>query len=337
MEDIVNIVLPSPLDPVTLSAFCCDMHKVPAAREYVVDFGRARAFPPFSMLLLAAQLRRFRTARPEAKCRAINHDRHTYPAHMGLFKSFGLDHGNAPGEASGSSSYFPITHLDTAEIRSEAATRGVNPGVIVDAQANKLAKTLTQSQSGDLVDTLTFSIREIIRNVVEHSEAPFAAICAQYWPSRHKVEVAIVDDGRGIREALSDNDRHEYENDRDAVHIAMMPGISGNIAAGRSRDDEWQNSGYGLYMTNRICRQGGTFSLFSGSAGLQIAQNAKLDIPTDLHGTAVQMVFDTRMASAIQGKLRQFSHEGEQLTKGLSGSVKLTASTASQMLTRDFK
>jgi len=196
---------------------------------------------------------------------------------------------------------------------------------------------LTQSQAGDLVDTLTFSIREIIRNVVEHSEAPFAAICAQYWPTLHKVEVAIVDDGRGIREALSDNDRHEYENDRDAVHIAMMPGISGNIAAGRSRDDEWQNSGYGLYMTNRICRQGGTFSLYSGSAGLQLAQNAKLDVPCDLKGTAVSMVFDTRTASEIQEKLKQFSHDGEQWTKSQGRSEKLTASTASQMLTRDFQ
>lgn len=337
MEDTVNIVLPSRLDPVTLSAFCCEMHKTPEAREYVVDFGRRRILPPFSMLLLAAHLRRFRNSRPTGQCRAINYENHSYPAHMGLFKAFGLDHGNAPGEAPGSSSYVPITHLDTNAIITEAVGRGVNPGVIVDYQANKLAKTLTQSQSGDLVDTLTFSIREIIRNVVEHSEAPFAAVCAQYWPTLHKVEVAIVDDGRGIREALSDNDRHEYETDRDAVHIAMMPGISGNIAAGRSRDDEWQNSGYGLYMTNRICRQGGTFSLYSGLAGLQIAQNAKLDVPCDLHGTAVQMVFDTRMASSIQGKLRQFSHEGEQLTKGLSGSVKLTASTASQMLTRDFK
>jgi hypothetical protein len=313
------------------------MHKSPEAKEYVVDFGRKRILPPFSMLMLAAHLRRFRAARADAKCRAINFENHTYPAHMGQFKAFGLDHGNAPGEAAGSSSYVPITHLDTASIINEAIERGVNPGVIVDSQANTLAKTLTQSQAGDLVDTLTFSIREIIRNVVEHSEAPFAAICAQYWPTLHKVEVAIVDDGRGIREALSDNDRHEYENDRDAVHIAMMPGISGNIAAGRSRDDEWQNSGYGLYMTNRICRQGGTFSLYSGSAGLQLAQNAKLDVPCDLKGTAVSMVFDTRTASEIQEKLKQFSHDGEQWTKSQGRSEKLTASTASQMLTRDFQ
>jgi hypothetical protein len=337
LEDLVKIVLPSRLDAVTLSAFCCEMHKSPEAKEYVVDFGRKRILPPFSMLMLAAHLRRFRAARADAKCRAINFENHTYPAHMGLFKAFGLDHGNAPGEAAGSSSYVPITHLDTASIINEAIERGVNPGVIVDSQANTLAKTLTQSQAGDLVDTLTFSIREIIRNVVEHSEAPFAAICAQYWPTLHKVEVAIVDDGRGIREALSDNDRHEYENDRDAVHIAMMPGISGNIAAGRSRDDEWQNSGYGLYMTNRICRQGGTFSLYSGSAGLQLAQNAKLDVPCDLKGTAVSMVFDTRTASEIQEKLKQFSHDGEQWTKSQGRSEKLTASTASQMLTRDFQ
>ena len=230
MEDLVKIVLPSRLDAVTLSAFCCEMHKSPEAKEYVVDFGRKRILPPFSMLMLAAHLRRFRAARADAKCRAINFENHTYPAHMGLFKAFGLDHGNAPGEAAGSSSYVPITHLDTASIINEAIERGVNPGVIVDSQANTLAKTLTQSQAGDLVDTLTFSIREIIRNVVEHSEAPFAAICAQYWPTLHKVEVAIVDDGRGIREALSDNDRHEYPAPTTQVVIphntALQRGLS---------------------------------------------------------------------------------------------------------------
>ena len=99
---------------------------------------------------------------------------------MGLFKSFGLDHGNAPGEANGSTTHIPITEISREQIEKEASSLGKHPGAVIEGRSKSLAQILTRFKDGPLLDTLTFSIREIIRNVVEHSEADHAYLCAQY-------------------------------------------------------------------------------------------------------------------------------------------------------------
>ena len=98
-----------------------------------------------------------------------------------------------------------------------------------------------------------------------------------------------------------------------------------------------QNSGYGLYMTSRVCRQAGSFSLYSGTAGLKLGLNAKVDIPSDLRGTAVQLIMDTRMMAGLEGRLAQFTREGATASRQMAGSVQIAASTASQMLSRNFQ
>lgn len=291
---------------------------------------------PFAMILLAAHLRQFRKQRPYAVCEAANFQHHSYAAHMGLFRAFGLDHGNAPGQASGSSTYVPITEISGAQIAGEAASRQVHIGVVIEERSADLARMLTRFQSGTLLDTLTFSMREIIRNVVEHSEADHAFVCAQYWPSRNSVEVGVTDCGRGIREGLSDNGRYEYETDREAIQVALLPGVSGNIAAGRGGNDPWQNSGYGLYMTSRICRHAGSFSIYSGDAGIKLSRTTKLDVPSSLQGTAIQLVLDTRLIGDLDDSLARFRQQGITAARQMSGAVQITASTASQMLSRNF-
>ncbi len=291
---------------------------------------------PFSMILLAAHLRQFKNDRPECAYFATNYERHTYAAHMGLFKSFGLDHGNAPGEANGSATHIPITEISREQIEKEALSLNKHPGVVIEDRSKSLAQMLTRFKDGSLLDTLTFSIREIIRNVVEHSEADHAYLCAQYWPTRHSVEVGITDCGRGIRDGLSDNERYEYETDREAIQIALLPGVSGNLAAGKGGDDPWQNSGYGLYMTSRICRHAGSFSIYSGEAGMKLVGSTKTDIPSALKGTAVRMVLDTRLVGNLDQQLEQFRRDGQKAAKSMKGAVQITASVASQMLSRNF-
>lgn len=333
----ITVSIPQLRSAESISRFAGELHSLPDVEEYVVDFGPVRFMSPFAMLLLATHLRQFREARNTARCEAKNFADHTYAAHMGLFKAFGLDHGNAPGQAGGSSTYLPITSIDGKQITEEAQSRGVNPGQVVEERADGLARILTRYQSGDVLETLTYSIREILRNVIEHSEAETAMVCAQYWPTKHAVEVGIADRGRGIRAGLADNDRFEYQTDREAVQVALLPGVSGNIAAGRGGDDHWQNSGYGLYMTSRICRHAGSFSIYSGDAGVKLGATTKVDIPSSLRGTAIQMVVDTRLITGLTTRLAQFRQEGRRAAKQMIGTVQLEASTASQMLSKDFR
>jgi hypothetical protein len=332
----MKLDLPSSLSAESISAFSVSLHQAQDADEYVIDFGRLRFFSPFSMLLVSANLRRFRQERPHATCNAINFENHSYAAHMGCFKSFGLDFGNAPGEALGSETHIPLQDLNTAEIKQQATARGVNVGVVLEERAAKLAKMLVRQDGGDLVDTLTFSIREILRNVVEHSESPTVSLCAQWWPSKGQVEVGILDCGRGIRAGLADNPHFEFQDDRAAIQMALMPGVSGNTAAGWG-DDPWQNSGYGLYMTSRICRRGGSFVILSGSSGIKLNSILKTDISGNFRGTAVRLLINTRGVRELSDRLAQFRQDGLRAAKRVKGALSFDPSSASQMLSRDFQ
>lgn len=330
------VLLPHRLTPAWVSRFGCELHELGPADEFEFDFGQQRWFPPFSMVLLAMHLRRFRERYPETAFYAKNFDNHSYAAHMGFFKTFGLDHGNAPGEASGSSTHIPIQSIKRSELSEQASKAYVEIGYTIEDRAASLASLLTQTDNGVLHDTLTYSIREIIRNVFEHSEAGEVFLCAQHWPSRHEVEVGIVDAGIGVRAGLAENPNFQFDTDRESLHAALMPGVSGNIWAGKG-SDPWRNTGYGLYMTNRICRAGGCFFICSGSAGLWLEGKRKLDVPSNLQGTAVRLFLDTSQLTDLKDRLAGFHKDGVRAAKEISGANTSYASAASQMLTRDFQ
>jgi anti-sigma regulatory factor (Ser/Thr protein kinase) len=333
----MDVRLPNSLEPASLAAFAIELHELPIADEYIFDFGNKRRFPPFSMLFLASVLRSFRDARPDARRGAVNHENHGYAAHLGFFKSFGLNHGNSPGAAIGSERYIPISEYSVAEIKSEASDNFQETGDVIEKKATELAEILTQQEAGVLQDTLTYSIREIIRNVVEHSEADTVFVCAQYWPQLEQVEVGIVDNGIGIHAALTQNPAHEGLTEDEALELALMPGISGNPFAGKGRD-VWNNSGYGLYMTSRICRNGGNFLICSGGHGIDLThEHGKQEIKTDFQGTAIRLFINTKNMKNLTERLAEFREQGRETARFLKGANDGIASKASQMLRRDFE
>ncbi|MDE0983447.1 MAG: ATP-binding protein [Yoonia sp.] len=330
------ILIPKSLTSVSLAKFSHRLVAIEAADEYVFDFGHARWFPPFSMLLLAMILKQFKMRNPRSQMRARNFEQHTYAAHFGFFQLFGLAHGNRPGDAPGNLDYLPIQQLSIGDIRNEAMQSYQEVGDVVERKAGELATMLTRKSEGTLHDTLTYSIREIIRNVAEHSEAEEVSLCAQYWPQTQRVEVGIADAGIGICSGLANNPSFRGLSNKDALQTALMPGVSGNTMAGRG-SNPWQNSGYGLYMTNRICRNGGSFLIASGDSLLKLDRNGKTDTPCCLQGTAVRLLIDTRRLGILPEQLSKFADDGRRVAQEIRGANASFASSASQMLTRDFE
>lgn len=291
------------------------------------------------MAYVANEMKRFRESKADVRFTALNYKDHTYAAHMGFFQAFGLTHGNTPGQASGSSTYIPLTLLNVAGIQQEAAQRFVNPGDIIEEKASQIAQLLVRQPEGNLVDTLTFSIREIMRNVVEHSGSEFIEYCGQYWPSQNLVEVAILDVGQGVRYGLRNNPFLNIACDRDALHLALLPGISGKMYRGVKKrpNDAWQNSGFGLYMTSRICRAGDSFFIASDGAGLLLDHTGKHDRVTSYRGTALRLRFNTQTLTNYDEMLARFRREGFAAAKQFSGDQAVEPSIASTMLARDFQ
>jgi hypothetical protein len=336
---MVEVKVPQNLSLNNSVNFCNSLWKLEDSKDYIFNFINLADVQPFTMAYVSNEIKRFRQSKPESRFRAINHEKKTYTAHMGFFSAFGLNFGNKPGEAKGSNTYLPLTILNVSELEKEAIISFCHIGDILEEKSKLIARLLTRQDSGDLVDTLTFSIREIMRNVVEHSNSEIIEYCAQYWPTKNLVEVAILDTGDGIKKGLSSNPYLNLTSERDAIHYALLPGISGKMYKGiiKRKNDNWQNSGFGLYMTSRICRNGGSFFLVSNDKGIFLEDKSKKDFDCNYQGTALRLRINTKKIDSYSKMLEKYKNEGDAAAKNFAGDAAIEPSVASTMLARDFQ
>jgi hypothetical protein len=335
---VLTVKIPQNLSLTEAVNFCNRLWQTEQVEEVMFDFSRLGHVEPFTMAFVAAEISRFTELRSDTSFFANNFEHHTYAAHMGFFKAFGLDYGNEPGEASGSSTYIPLTIVQVDDLQRRAVESYESVGNVIEGESNKLAKILTRQHDGALVDTLTYSFREIMRNAVEHSQSSVLEYCAQYWPTKNKVEMVVLDSGIGIQASLANNPHLTISSDREALQLALMPTVSGKTFKGmrRRNNDVWQNSGFGLYMTNRLCRNGGSFFICSGSSGILLDPKGKSDVRTSFQGTALRMVMNTQKMAGLRDRLDRYRKEGYAMAKRFSPGTLVEPSVASTMLSRDF-
>jgi len=296
---------------------------------------------PFTMVYVAKHIRDFNRDNIDITVSCSGHKEKDYAANMAFFRAFGLKHGREPNCKDGNERFVPFTILRIQTIVDEASKDWEAEQEVIERRSGHLAQILSREESGNLVDALTFSIREIMRNVLEHSKSRSIEYCAQFWPSYNKVEIAILDNGIGLKESLKANPYVQVECDSDAIQQALMPAISSKNYKGArvDRHDPWHNSGFGLYMINRICRLGGSFLICSGDHGIKLDESGKQHINLGHYckGTTVRLVLNTSKLIELNKMLAVFRDEGYEIAKEMKGVGMYTASAASQMLSRDFK
>ncbi len=345
---VINPRLQSIDDVINLASQIKDILQT-EIEELYLDFQVLGWIQPFAMLFLSKYITDCVIKHTNVKFFFKNLFHQTYAAHMGFFQNCKVDYGKLPGEASGGKNYLPITVIKRSDLEMEArALLEVNTQKIIENHSKRLASALTQQDSGNLVYALTFSLREIIRNVFEHSESDSCSYCAQFWPRRNLVEIALIDSGIGIRKSLSKNPLLEINSDKDAITQCLLPGISGKSFGQPSRkssvderdyeESVWENSGFGLYMVSRLCRNGGNFFIASKSAAVHLSENQKKKIYSiDIDGTALRMIMRVDKLGKVSDLLPIYASEGEKIASKLHKGRFVPASVASKMLASDWQ
>lgn len=302
-----TIIVPSRLTFQNSIEFARKLRLIESYQEIEFDFTNLMQIDPFSLLFVSSEIQRCRSRLKNSKFTVTHFEHCTYPAHMGFFQAFGVNFGKRPGEAKGSSTYIPINIFNTKEIKNDARELMINPAELLESKAKDISNILTQGEEGDLNEVLTYCLREIFRNVIEHSHSEQFGFCAQYLPTKHRVSFSIIDRGIGLKESLKNNPRLELNNDEQAIKAALQPATSGKIYKGQKRKPkgEWANSGYGLFMTSNICKRGGGFFVASGELGYYISENKERLLETPFKGTALNLALDTKRIKSLQTMLRE--------------------------------
>lgn len=299
---------------------------------------------PFGLLLTSKVIRDFRNLHSEISFNLefdSSESGHDYACHMGFYKSISekLEIGKKPGEAKGSSTYLPITELDFITLQQKEIEKGnyYELGETIEKESSKLAIILAKNNM-EFRNLLTYLIREILRNIPEHSGSNIAWICGQNW-SNGNAEIAIMDDGVGVKASFQKNMIHSKYilNDKDALEYALKPGISRAFSPkkGNKSNDVWSNSGFGLYMVSEICiRLGGSFNLASGKCYVEIDDNGKIEIgETSITGTAIKINLNSSNLNIPSKEfISQVAKDGEERAKQIKNAFKEASMPSKQLI-----
>lgn len=314
MEEIIIKVPRNLILDLTIE-FISSFKDIRKQAKYVFDFEEQRRIDPFSLLLLSSELTLFKGQNLGSEFVARNFKHCEYPAHMGFFQAFGMNYGNIPNTVvRNNDRYIPMRLFNVSDIKQAARDMNVNPGEVLQDYAEDIGKVLTQDSKEAngpddkiLREILSYSIREILRNIVEHSNSKQFGFCAQYLPSQDVVSFSVLDRGMGIRNSLLNNPKLTLKSDLEAIRESLKPGVSGKVYAGQKNKPKgiWANSGFGLYMTSNICKMGGSFFIASGDKGLYFTDKDEKILAVKIEGTAINLAINLNQKNKLSEILKK--------------------------------
>jgi len=121
--------------------------------------------------------------------------------------------------------------------------------------------------SAEMLRTFEYVLAEIISNVFHHSGADLCWVGILQYPTKRKVQLAIVDNGIGIRASLARNPDFSSPliSHADAITLAAQARITSNPAAKPIRPEG--NGGLGLYCMRKVMELNGGLAFIQSGAG----------------------------------------------------------------------
>ena len=135
-----------------------------------------------------------------------------------------------------------------------------------------------------VLQALSYCLYEMMDNVHIHSGKPLGTAITHYDDSNKTLRILIADDGMGIRQSLTENEKYKDIAEPEALKLCLEDTIT-----------DGKGMGFGLYTTSRLVNSiGKEFILHSGSHKLIIKDGTTTVIENGLwQGTLIYMEIGT--------------------------------------------
>jgi hypothetical protein len=305
-----TVSIPFSTGPKYVLPFLMQLESASRAGEVAVDFGEIQHIEPLGTLLLLSALRRIKKKQGELRFVSQPNPKrqgHEMLGHLGFWRELGMEL-HKVGEPTPHT--VPIECVSYRHLHQQAGGRDPIRAGLVTEYASRLATVVSGSQEQtELWLALEYSFREMIRNGLEHSFSDEVWIAAMSWHQDDYVQLAILDEGIGIRKSFVAN-RPDLD-DSAALQYALQPGVSSKSSRRRSAEAEerlmeefpdtdpkaYDNSGYGLTFTYELAKRAGRFSIASGTAWFEEGEKGRFFTPTFHNGTAVRVNLNRSMVT----------------------------------------
>ena len=225
---------------------------------------------------------------------------------LGLYDHLGLDKPPMPDARPAAGRYIPL--------------QMISGGREVLSVTNAICDLMLRRYDGarTFVPAVEWISYEVADNIVLHAQAQSpGVVCAQYYETGGRLEIAVVDLGRGLRASLSET--RTVADDTAALKLAVTRGVTRSSLVGQ---------GNGLAGTLEIAKaNGGALQLCSGEAMLQqVAEEQTFVTGPYMPGTGIVLELDTRRPVELtqteiagSGSWQDWNYliaEGERLAEG---------------------
>ena len=172
----------------------------------------------------------------------------------------------------------------------------------------------------EFLPAMEWAVYEVIDNIRLHAETPVPGVLtAQYYPTKHRLDIAIVDAGRGIMASLSQS--QQLWSHGDAISKAIQRGVT--------RDDS-VGQGNGMAGASEIVRKnGGELHVWTGDANFTIRKGRDRGFKpiAQIPGTGIFLRLDTRRPVRLRDTFisdpgwSYIDYEAERITE--SGGIRV--------------
>lgn len=300
--------------------------------ELIVDVSAVQQIDLLGAMLLSSAIRQCNRLRTQhqlvaTQIRGIGHSQgHEYASWMRLWDAINENHPRLL-DRQVSRGHLPITRIKLDALYREAGGYDPIRSEVVLRMAAHFAKTLTaEHPDQDTERVLEHAISELLRNVIEHSSRPgqeggdaWIACTSRWGDSKQgrepEAHVVILDEGRGIRDSLSENPAFRAVDHADAIRASIRPGVSANT--GRKLSGQkirrlreqfpgqdpslYENHGFGLYVISQITRYSkGKLTMISGDTAITYDAATEVMSPTLFQGTAISLtIYPNRLNGVL--------------------------------------
>lgn len=314
---------------------CSKDYYLKDSEDLRITFEHLEFIEPAGALLFLTTMDKIRGLKVPYGIEPINHLKRSaisYGETMGIFQQLGIS--DAPSYTSGAT-YIAPTKIKIQEVFRKLDDVGESIESYYETISDKIvgkALRLVDSEVDEGVrDLFIFVVREMIRNIFDHSQSPHYYYASQAYRANNSVEVVIADVGVGLLATIPFDVEERWfgkDTDEEAIRKALTPGISA-LSNHSYAPEDYKNSGYGLALVKRIIqRTDGLFSIASGTKSITFTAEEEIINNCDINGTIVRMRLQLDKLESVSFQEILDEAENEAKIKGF----KQIPSTASKTI-----
>lgn len=224
----------------------------------------------------------------------------SYGINLGFFQQIGAIQGSSHDEGL---TYIAPQKVNIATLIPVFQSSNIDYLIYSEELAEKIySKNFPCDLNINARKIVTYVIREIIRNVFEHSKSTHFCYASQRYPKQDKLEIAISDFGVGLEKTIP-FDTDEIKNGKNTAYYAIKKAVMPGVTAGSNHSYEtgsYRNSGFGINIVKKICeRTKGSLLIATNNKAIEFRENKEIEYDCYFPGTVIRILIDNSCLSEI--------------------------------------